>query len=360
MLVLFLVSFIAVYLTFLEGRNRIKYGMRNGFFLVFFTAAIRDNYGNDFSNYLDWFTLVSKSRLGFSQMTSSSAFFGVDNGWSFLCYIFSPFGFNFFVAAVTAFSCYVFYNFIKDNVAIKWQWLGVFIYLFSSQIFVLGLSMMRQTFAITMFVLAYSFIKRNKIILPLIIMLLGTTIHSSAIITIPFLFINRLRFKNNRIFSIMLVVLYFVSIIVAKYTSDLLNQLTLFNTFGRYIETYQKDTVEFNVGIGYIVMQLPFALYVIYAWRNKLSKIQGSFILMSSIPYFLLAFKDVAMSERLGYYFVVFSIVTIPLALSSINKKILQWSLLAIFGVVTLFSYNMFFTSIVWRDKFYIYHTIFE
>ena len=359
MYVLLLVSVIATLLTYLEGNNKLKGGMKWGFLIVVLTAAIRDNYGNDFDSYLDWFTQVTKSNLNIFQIMSDKAIFGVDNGWSLLNYFFVPFGFNFFIAFITLITGIIYYSFIKNNVEPKWRWLAVFIYLFSSQFFVLGLSMMRQSFAMALFVLSYSFIKDQKYIVAVCIMLFATTIHTSALITLPFIFLNMKKDWNHKLLSTLLILIYFGFIVVARYTTDILNQIFFLSSFERFSDNYSENVIEFNLGIGYIVMQLPFLLYVVYAWRNKISNNQAVAILMSSIPYFLLAFKDVAMSERLGYYFAVFSIITLPFVFSSINKRIIRLALLLIYAVVTIYSYNMFFTSPIWTEKFFVYHTIF-
>ena len=358
MIVLLFVSLLATFLTYLEGEKKLKGGMKLGFAIVILTAAIRDDYGSDFENYLDWFTQVSKNQLGLLQIISKDAIFGVDNGWSLLCYIFSPFGFNFFVAATTIFTGIVFYKFIQDNVDPKWRWIAVFVYLFTTQMFVLGLSMMRQSFAITLFVLSFSFVKKKKTILPIALMLLASTIHSSAIITIPFIFLNRLNYNKHRIFSCILVFLYIGSIFVAKYTSDMFNLFSSLSTFERYTDTYTNE-LEFELGIGFIVMQLPYLLYIIHAWRYSVPNNLGAALVMSCIPFYLLSFKEVAMSERLGYYFIPFSIICIPLVISALKKKNLQFSFLFIYIVITLYSYNAFFVSPIWRTKYFEYHSIF-
>lgn len=359
MIVLLIFSILAILLTYFEGNNKLKGGMNIGFAIVILVACIRDNYGNDWPNYLDWYTQISRSKLGLLELLSSKAIFGVDNGWSILNYFFIPFGFNTFVAAITIFTGVVYYHFIKENVERKWWWLAVFVYLFSSQIFVLGLSMLRQTFAITLFVWSYKYVKKNEIVRPFLMMLAACLVHSSAIITIPFLFLNRLKFENNKLFACILVAIYLGLNVVARFTSDILNQMALFSTFERYADTYTNVVKEYTLGIGYIVMQLPFFLYVVHVWRNKVDGNIGAALLMSSIPFFLLAFKDVSMSERLGYYFAGYSIICIPLVISSFKNKLLRLSFLAVYIVVTLYCYNMFFTSEIWRDAFFKYRTIF-
>ena len=359
MSVLLFVSILATLLTYLEGNRGLKGGMKLGFSIVFLITSIRDNYGNDFPNYLEWFTTVSRSDVGITQVLSKNFLYGTDNGWSFLCYLFSPFGFNFFVASITIFTGVVYYHFIKDNVDISQRWLAVFVYLFSTQMFVLDLSMMRQAFAITLFVLAYKYARQGKLFVPLAITSFSFTFHSSAIITIPFLFFDRLNFKRHKLWALLIVGSYITAIPIAKYSSDILTSVSTISTIENYAETYVKETKEFEVGIGYLIMHLPFVLYIYHLWKNNITVKEGSAIVMSCIPFLLLPFKEVPMSERLGYFFIIFSIMSLPLVFFSLKKRVVRKGLLLIYLVQTFYSYINFFNSPIWRDKFLVYHTIF-
>lgn len=358
MIVLLTVSLLATFLTFLEGKGKLRNGMLYGFVILMVVISVRDHYGNDFENYLDWFNDILKSNAGPSKILSKDFLYGRDNGWSFLYYLFSPFSFNAFVAFTSIFSSMVFYHFIKNNVQKGRRWLAVFIYLFTFQIFVLDLSMMRHAFAISLFIIAYKYISNGKLLIPFLIILVAMTIHSSAIILFPFLFISKIRYKNNKILACILASIYVLCIPLAKYSANILSQLSLISSLENFTETYVNHEQELSVGIGYIVMHIPFVLYIFYLWNNLVSPKMGGAIVMSCIPFFLLAFKEIPMLDRLGYYFVVFSIIALPLVFSSIRMR-LRIPLLMAYILVTMHSYFNFFTSPIWSDKFLVYRTIF-
>ena len=147
---------IAIIISWFESKGSLKSGLKIGFIIITLISAIRYDYGGDYLAYIDDFKEAS--------YYSISDYFSLDEnirepGWFLLMKLFEPLGpYSFFAFLAIITSC-VYYRFIKENVERKDYWLALSIYLLNFDLFVLQQSMMRQAFAMALFVWGFHYIK---------------------------------------------------------------------------------------------------------------------------------------------------------------------------------------------------------
>ena len=106
---------------------------------------IHYDYGNDYMPYYNVYKQVTSYRFDLSGILAGDYF--REPGWVLLCWFFKPIGgFFMMVAVLNLIENMLVYRTIKIYVEKKWWPLSVFIYLFSTSLYLLNFSMMRQKF----------------------------------------------------------------------------------------------------------------------------------------------------------------------------------------------------------------------
>jgi hypothetical protein len=84
MIATIIMGIFAVSFAFLAKYKNFRYGLEISFSLIFLFLALRYNFGNDYSSYLDRFIDINK----YSTVDYFDKFYRVEPGWIFLCRIF--------------------------------------------------------------------------------------------------------------------------------------------------------------------------------------------------------------------------------------------------------------------------------
>lgn len=353
-------SLIAILLTYLNSIDRLKNGMFIGFCLVTFLAIIHYDYGNDYMSYYSVYWEISNFD-SISQVLNMEVY--REHGWSVLNYIFRYFG-GFFglVAVISLFEGIVYYKAIKRYLPKNLWVLGVFLYLIRTSFYLLNFSMLRQGLAISVFLALWPWIEKKKWIPCLIIMYLASTIHSSALILIPFCFWGFLPVKNTRIIAYLLLAL----LIALSFSSSLLiavsdTVLEASESFEQYTLTYGKGGTGFQFGVGVLIYMIPTIVtwyYLAYRAQTEECKRMAA---LSMVGTLITPFTSILpMVGRMGFYFTVYSIFVLPLAYMSIKNKALRVSLLSLYCLIVTYDYYVFFTSDVFSERYQTFHTIFS
>lgn len=357
MFVIVSVSIIALFLAFLESNRNLKHGLLLGFLLITIVGAIRYNYGTDYIGYSEDF-----KNAGSYQISDFFYFKDAikDFGWSILMKIFQPLGFFSFVAFITFLSNYIFYRFIKENVEREDYWLAMFLYLFTFDMYVLQFSMLRQGLVIALFVWSYHFIKKKKYILPIILTLLSISFHKSSIIIVPFLFLGMVPLKNGRLISITLLALFLVFFISRNFINDLLNSVIQLDLLSTYQSDYMQEGGT-GIGVRAILSYIPFLVSIYYFWDKKTVNGPRYLVLLSMIGTLIAPFTTIVhMISRVGYYFDIFTIASVPIAYKHINNKIIRLFLLLILIIITIYVYFDRFTNSIYTNSISQFHTIYN
>ena len=182
-------SILAVFLTYLSKYKGLEQLYNLSFVLVTIVACVHYNFGTDYPTYYEIFLRVNQS-YDISSLSFASDLY-VEPGWAFINYIFSlfgvPLGFFLMVAVLSIIQNAIYYKLIKNYVTSNSRWFAMAIYLFSSTLYILNFSMMRQGFAVSLVAMALMFLCEKRFVLSILMNIFAALIHTSALIFLPFL-----------------------------------------------------------------------------------------------------------------------------------------------------------------------------
>lgn len=350
-------SLLALLLTYLDTRGMVKNGMFLGFVLITFLQVVHYDYGNDYMSYYNKYFEITQYDFNLQNILDKELY--REPGWAILNYCFKPFGdYGFFmlVAVISTFQGIVIYKSIKKYVPNS-QWpYAVFIYLFSTSLYLMEFTMLRQMLVMIIFIALWPLIERRKFVIPLIILYLCSFIHASSIILLPFTFWGFIPMGKytGKIFTVIYLAL-FVTLFVYK---DLIDEIFSFaQTISEDIESYREIYEEGNritsFGVGFFLNLIPLCVALQYISGQNNNKSIRLMAALSSISFIILPFGQIIqLIGRVGSYFSVFSIFTIPITYTYLRNNIIRWILISVQVVLLFYSYWEFFKSPVWRESF--------
>ncbi len=351
-------SVLALFLTYLEAKGKLKEGMKWAFILMSIISAIHYDYGNDYMTYLELYNNIVAAPFNLPEVMSKSVF--RDPGWAILCYIFNIFGkYGFFVlvAFIGIFENIVFYKSIRTYLPQRSWALGTFLYLFNVNLFLLNFSMLRQGFVIAIFLAIWPLVKERKWLMSLIIILISSTIHKSGMLLLPFSFWGYFPLKNGKT-----TVFFFVCICLALlFSSTLLENIfsatmSLSEDF-EYMGEKHADNVA--LGIGNLYLLLPFVAYLSYIYADTNLENKRS-VLLASIAIVMTPFLSLMpLASRIIMYFEAYSVIALPIAITAIRNKIAKTIIETVYIGCLIIFYVRFFYSDTWHDAYADFHTIF-
>lgn len=353
-------SILAILLTYLNSIDKNRDGMFIGFCLITFLAMIHYDYGNDYMSYYSVYLEISNFD-SISQVLNMEVY--REPGWAVLNYIFRYLG-GFFslVAIISLFEGIVYYKAIKHYLPKNLWVLGVFLYLIRTSFYLLNFSMLRQGFAIAVFLALWPWVEKKKWIPCVIILYIISTIHSSALILLPFCFWGYLPVKNSRVIAFSLIAL----LIALSFSTSLLvtvseTVLETSESFQQYSGTYGQGSTGSQFGVGALIYLIPTIVtwyYLAYRAQTEECKRMAALSLVGTL---ITPFNTILpMVGRIGFYFSAYSIFVLPLAYVSIKDKGLRIALLSLYCLIVTYDYYVFFTSDVFRKHYQTFHTIFS
>ncbi len=369
--VVILVSMLAVMLTYLSSYSK-RYQrpvFALAFFLVTILQVIHYDYGTDYMGYLADHMLYNKSwkRLLYLRRIGHGAF--KDMGWVLIQRFFpGEYGFFLFVGIISIIQNYIYYVLIKNYVGRKDRWKAMAIYLFMTSCYVLNFSAIRQGFAVALCVGAILLASKNKLWLAIVITLVAASIHVSAIVFLPFLFLSKLKLNHGRLyavfFSFVAAALYLSTTLLGGIYARVMGFFPLLSrNYGHYIEIMSATGDSF--GFGFLLNSIMYIIiiYFIYKRFEEFTKEQKIFLLLVSVSFWLIPFSTQisGIISRLGTYFTVFEIAAVPLVYSKIRNSLIRKGVGFIYTFMMLFSYYNFFFVSEWSSESYAaFKTIFS
>lgn len=359
MYVVIFCSLLALLLTYLESKHRLRGGMKLGFILVTLLGVIHYNYGNDYMAYYDIYKSIVNVPFNFSNVIGGYVY--KEPGWALINYAFKPIGgFFMMVAVLNIIQNVIYYRFIKNNVARSWWPVAIFIYLFSSNFYLLNFSMMRQGLVIAVFLAMWKYIKVKKWHIALVGLILAASVHSSALILLPFSFWGFLKMKNGKVWAIIYLVLFFFLWSADDFLNGVFEALIIFEEFQEY-SYYLKDAESVEFGVGFLINMLPFVVSIYYLMIDKEQTEQNhQLVALATIGFMILPFGQIIpLISRVGMYFGAFSICAFTDSYSIIRNRYMRWIMIGIYVAITLYDYWNFFNNSVYADSYYHFKTIF-
>lgn len=364
---LFVVSFCSfvVLLGILDSIKILKHGLEIAFGVIILISSIRYNFGADYMNYYDGFKLIQK----ISSIDSLFSLFrspfdkyeGFELGWVLLNWSFKPIGFVGVTVFTSFFTNIVYYKFIKAYVNRKWYWLALFTYMFNAYLFFVPLSMMRQSFAMVLFVYSFRFILEKKVIKALVVLLFASLYHSSALILLPFIFLGFVSKLKGKVVSVAYAVLFAVFLLSKDITISVLTSALSLPEISRYGEYFLKMEAANDFGIGFVSRVVTLFLPLLFYFADETQSFSNRLMAFMAGISFLIAPFTLIMGflGRLDYYFMIYNIVAVPLIYSWLRPMLLRNALMAIYLAFTIYSFNEFFKIPDWVT-FLHYQTIFS
>lgn len=352
MITVLFVNILAILFAFAEDKKLIKHGLKISFLIIFLFLALRYDYGNDYAGYLDGFYEVNKH--SWIDYTNTKELFHYEAGWVFLNRLFEPLGFFAMIAFLAAFSCYVLYRFMRKYVPLKYYWLAVFFYVFTPNLMLIQLSAMRQALAIIIFLIAFDYLYQKKVIPYVLLILLASTFHSSAILLLAIYPLSLINWKINNALAISIILAHISLFFIADILAPIINNI-MTSYFERY-EVYQDNKAVLGTGLGLIYFTLLLSFIVFSAKKYKL---ENALIIKLSIIGFMVTPLSliIMMIARIGYYFEPFLMTAIIFSIIK-YKSVTKLGIAAAVIAMTSYSFFSFFQADVWKDKFSTYNTI--
>lgn len=367
MLIVSIFSFIALLLTILDSKKVIDWGMKCGFLIIGLIAVIHYDFGNDYMSYFRVYQTLLSSNFSLSQIGEEGVIRNNEYGWAILNMLFFPLGkYGFFglVAAISIFENYVYFHFIKKYVPREWWWLAVFIYLFSTSLYLMNMSMLRQGVVSAAFVLIYPWIMDKRIIRCAVVWFLLTTIHTSSFVLLPLIFIGFLPSrKSGKFYVILLCTIFVLFWVSGSVLSEIFQRMSDLDQFSIYADQY-KNAANGNVkyGLGFVINMIPFIVILNYLISSKIEHKTFGLLILSSLGYILLPMVNYygAILGRISYYFLPYKTLTVPITYGAIKQSVIRTVLLGLLLAIISYDYIIFFNNPVWTEHFSTYHTIFE
>lgn len=316
--------------------------------------SIRTDYGNDIPEYIRVF---HRFRFySFDNLINYDERFEI--GWAVLNLIFQPFGWQIFLLFQTGFWFISVYYFISRFCKPKNYWL-IFIFFLFSTLFLSSLSMLRQTMAMAIVLWSVPLLLNKKIIKGIIVIIVASLFHKSAIvclIQVPIMYATK---ANSRVLIISYLVLFSLLLGVDVLMKNVLHYFLSFESFENF-ENYAVEKNTVGSGFGVLFQVIIGVLFLLNSKKN----IKYKFCALSyCIGVLIIPFIYLGPSlGRLTYYFNICGLPAYALLVNSKNDsyRYINGILLILSIIILMHNYIYFFQNPVYRDHFATYHTLLE
>lgn len=345
---------ISILFAYIARYGNAKWGLKVSFILIFFFLAFRYDFGNDYQAYLEFF-----HRLSIQNKLTLFDFVHFEPLWVLLNFSFKNLGFFSMTIFIAAFTSITYYKLIKKYVPEKLYWLAVFFYIFNPLFMLIGCSAMRQSIAITLFLISLEFVIKRKLFLYLLCIGAASLFHYTAVLLTPVYFLNYFIRKISPKKGILILLFYFSLFPLLLLGGSLSNFIRDFIwDFAERFEYYQ-DPGDVATGLGFVVFTL-LLIMVLFLERKQAREI-GLFFKISILGFLIMPMSiALEMIGRFGMYFSPSTIIVYPYLFKSLNDGKIKVAFLAIIMAITIFQYLQFFYSEIYHDFFMNYQTIFS
>lgn len=312
-----IVGIIIILLPFLynkdNNRNQNIFLILVGILLIYVSSVRSSNVGNDTETYLNIFSYANNTSLDAILFGPQ----GADRGY--LIYnriIGSIMGtdnriiLHLFNSSIITFG---FMYFIKKNSSSIAMSVLLYITLYY---FGASLNIQRQFIALCLFFIAFEYMKKNKVLIPVLLILFASLFHASAIILLLVIFLFKIKPTPKNLIRIG-VLATLVSLVVYVQPSIILQ---FSSQYSRYIGTDFFDSVGVGGTMVLWVIKLSLSIcgFLILRQRNNnLNPNVRRRIFISSIMVFISIMFEIigtrlSLLFRLAYYFDIFLLLLIP------------------------------------------------
>lgn len=328
------------------------------FVFLFFVAAIRFDYGNDYNSYLEYYNYVNYVQ---GNVKREILFYFINK--------IIP-SFSLLLALLSGIYIFAVYKLIS-SVTNKYRFISLYVFVVNPYLFLMSLSAVRQTLALSLFIFALLFIFTHEGIIKeclvyTSLLICAAMIHQSAMLLLPFfLLITKSSVsKTNRYLDCFIFILLPIFILtnswfeyIVKYIIESLNN----ENYILYINNNTENSLRM------LLLTLVIYIYVVIG-LFKLDGVKYSIVRLYAFGLFigLLSFR-IAMMTRIQMYFDIFGVVALPLIwevnLSLRCKNRLVYTMYNVLWPIVILAiffarYISFMTNDLWQP-FFEYKTLF-
>ena len=367
---IFFASIIAIFLTYCESKGKIKSGLKYAITLMTFISSFRYGYGSDYFSYiLDFQEACSYSIEDYLTFNDTIR----EPGWWLLMKLFQPLGCYVFFSFLAVVTNVIIYKFIKENVARQDLWIAMSIYLLNFDLYVLQQSMMRQAFAMAIFVSAFRYIrsinkaiydsKKKDNLLPDIIKLsllitFMASIHQSSMIVLPIALVAFVPLRNGKLLSMILFAAFCLLWVSSRFVAPIFENLMAIDAFAFYGEKYIDDD-SLHFGIRQILSLIPYFVALYYLYDKKTERSNRSLVVISMMGTLVLPFAGMMqLVGRIAYYFDIYTIAAYPVVYRHIQTTPVRYLLLALVILIDVYVWFGKCVNPIWEGSFLEYHTL--
>lgn len=344
--------------TFLKSKNKITKVVFFGTILcmAFIVGTRAFSVGHDTANYANIFSNVIQ--LDFNQLFTTTVFEDIEKGYMVLQWLFgkiSPNPVHFFMAIA-------FFEYITIGI---WVWKNskkpfLSLIIFFCMFFTFFLTGIRQSIAITILLLSYDDIKKNKVVPFLLKVLIATLFHTTAIVFLPAFFINMMK-KTLKYF--VATVFLFPVIYIARNTI-FVSVVSQFEKYNDYEILIHGDAITFTLLLFAVAIVAQFLLRVGKKFSTEEEHEYVFFCNMISVSLLIMPFVGLngAILRVAMYYFIYICLLVIKIYHRFPERAVrIPVEVLSITLLIVLFLNNVFSTTtyqyefVGWRNIFSLY-----
>lgn len=335
-----------------------RYARAVNYILILFfpvlISSIRDHVGTDFANYLRYYNKFSGPDINLMQFPESN----MEPLYGFINYLTYHLTFGqewalFFITSllmtvliVKALADY------DEHLSLP---MGLFIYFMSH--FITSLNIMRQMIAVLIVLNAFRFILEDKRIKYILMILLASMFHNTALLCLPLFLLNFESKPYAKKIKTALYIFVLISPALIHFIFAFSEYIPLLNS---YMEIYTYSFSRYGVGF---LIDIGFILGPLILFKNDLMAVNPKYdffinLGLISIPVRLMSYHSV-FASRLFFYFSISEVLTIPIIFYAIrDKNMKKWFKLA---VIVLFLAFFVYKFIVFNSaEAFPYKSIFS
>lgn len=203
--------------------------------------------------------------------------------------------------------------FIAKNSEMPWLSAILYINLF---VFFMEMNFLRQMIAVSLVMLAWLFIKKNKFILFALTILFASLFHQTVLLMLPVYFLIKMQPKLKELIVYGYFILWFYMA-----SEGFINILT-----GFYHEEY-SNTVFIKEGVSFVYAIVPLVITVAAFVLVKCGTVnvtnENKYLINLSLicTILMVTMSKHSIIERISHYFVIFLILLVPVLIRSVSAK---------------------------------------
>ena len=311
------------------------------FLLLFFISTFRGDFTTDYKNYTSLFNLYNK--YSFSELLTAG--FQNEIGFIYTNKIIGLFTDDviYFFAIMSFFILFGFiHHFKKYSVNI---WLSVLMFVTAGS-FYASFNITRHIFAVAIIFAGSTYLYQRKFFKWVLVVILATLFHKTAIIMIPFYFILNFRIKIRN---------WILIALCSAITILLFDNIVQFAQQYFY-EQYSEDSYGmWGQAISNIVLPVAFLIFSLFHLNkidsnNTMHRIWFNAVIFYA--FFNILALQIEMVERLGRFFAPYILLLIPYIFSKMKNKYLKITYMTgLILILVLYNYIILSDSVF--DPYY-------